>query len=101
MGGEIQDQCVEQELLRSGLLTLRVPDWLTLVLADVENLLVLDPLVEDGVGPVDLVSLERVVPPLGLLLDSGRTQEASGPSVVLGGCPSRVLDGSRLVPDDF
>lgn len=60
-----------------------------------ENLLVLVPLVED------LVSLERVAPPLALLWDSGGSQEASGPSLVLGGCSPQVLDGSCLVPDDF
>lgn len=92
---------MEQELPRSGLLTLRVPDWLKLVLTEVENLLVLVPLVEDGAGPVDLVSLERAAPPLALLWDSGGSQEDSGPSPVLGGCSPQVLDGSCRVPDDF
>lgn len=65
---------------------------------EVENLLLLVPLVKDGAGPVDLVLLERVAPPL---WDSGGSQEASGPSLVLAGCSPHVLDGSCLVPDDL
>lgn len=97
VGVEVLDQKVEQELPHSGLLTLRVPEWLKLVLIEVENLLPLVLQGGDGAGQEETI----FAPPLGLLRDAEGFQEISGSCLVLGGCSPQVLGGSYLVPDNF